>query len=332
MTALDYLEIIQRLCEKTGSAGKSATQPPKEVGAAAKPTGKPVLDIYVTEEFVDAAEPSEAWARAFSGDEEQLVLQPVERDLATVVLSVNEEKRATFTLNHPTSVQHGVQTLPGPCFPSMPPSASLIIHVLIALSHWSWHLRRMPDSRPFQKDIDLEFYKLRFTDHYTKEGDAIFEPNSPNLNESGEFDFVARLDDLYGLRIVNRSAQDLYARLFIFSPTSLDICEKSLLKIGPASSVPTIPKNGHLTIGYGSGGQSPFMFLVDPPMECDITIFKLFVSNTPAEFQSLEQQGPFGSGRVHISSNEIQDPVDEGYLWDAFTFTLIQRQDSKGNE
>ncbi|CAE7144119.1 unnamed protein product [Rhizoctonia solani] len=295
--------------------------------------GRPerALDIYVTEEFVDAAEPSEAWAEVFSGDEEQLVLRPVERDIATVVLSVNAEKQATFTLNHPACVRYGIQTLPAPCFSPIPPSCSRVISVLTALLQWNWHLCRVPDSRPFQKDIDLEFYKLQVTD-YSADGSPILTPNSPNLNEHGEFSFVASLDDYYGLRIINRSTQDLYADLFIFSPSTLAIDQKSIPIVDPALLHPIIPKNGHLTIGYGSELEIPFMFLVDPTMGYDITILKLFVSSAPVNFQSLKQSSPFEGGRSLISSNKVQDPINKKDLWDAFTITLIQKQDPKEKE
>ncbi|CAE6526058.1 unnamed protein product [Rhizoctonia solani] len=288
------------------------------------------LDIYVTQEFVDAAEPHEDWARAFAGGEAELVMRPVERDLATVVLSVDAEKNATFTINHPASVQYGIQTLPAPSYSSIPPSAPHVIPVLTALSQWNWHLRRAPDSRPFQKIIDLEFYKLQPTGDYDA-GNPIFEPTGENLVVAGVADFVASSEDCYGLKIVNRSTQDLYAYLFAFSATSLTITQKTVSVIGAASSDPNLPRNAPLTIGYGSGGEYPFMFAVDEPMNFDVSTLKLFVSNTPADFESLVQESPF-EGRGMVSDSGVKNLFGKKPVWDAFTITLVQRRYPKGEE
>ncbi|KDN35168.1 hypothetical protein RSAG8_11813, partial [Rhizoctonia solani AG-8 WAC10335] len=249
----------------------------------------------------------------------QLVMRPVEQDLAAVVLSVNANKETNFILNHPASRS------------PISPSAPYVIPVLTALSQWNWHLRRVPDSRPFQKTIDLEFYKLRLTGEYTDEGSQILEPEGENLSVDGVVDFVASNDDYYGLRVVNRSTVDLYANLFAFSATSLAIAQKTIPILGSSSSDPTLPKNAPLTIGYGSGGQVPFMFAVNEGMNFDITMLKLFVSNTPTDFSSLEQESPF-EGRGVVSDSGVKDMFGKKPVWDAFTLTLVQRRYPKGEE
>ncbi|CAE7159374.1 unnamed protein product [Rhizoctonia solani] len=289
------------------------------------------LDIYVTQEFVDAAEPGEEWATAFTGGEEHLVLRPVERDLATVVLSVNANKEATFTINHPPSVQYGIQTLPSPCYHPLPATAPFVLPVLTALSQWNWHLRRVPDSRPFQKVVDVEFYKLQPTGDYTEGGEEILEPDGINLNQNGVVDFVADRDDRYGVRIVNRSKQDLYAYLFGFSATGLGIFQKSTETLGSSSSDPSLPKNESLTIGYGSGGEGPFSFVINDGLDFDITMLKLFVTNTPTDFQSLKQESPF-EGRGVVSDSGVRDHFAKKPVWDEFTITLLQRRYPAGEE
>ncbi|CAE6503047.1 unnamed protein product [Rhizoctonia solani] len=289
------------------------------------------LDIFVTQEFVDAAEPDDAWARAFSGGDEQLVLRPVEPDLAAVVLSVDSKKNATFTISQPTSVQLGIQTLPSPCYAPLIPSAPRVMPVLTALSQWNWHLRRMPESRPWQKLIDFEFYKLQFSGEYTDEGSPILEPEGENLVVDGVADMVASTEDYYGVRVVNRSTQDLYASLFAFSATSLAISQKTIPMLGSSSSDPSLPKNAPLTIGYGSGGQVPFIFSINEPLNFDVTILKLFVSNVPTDFQSIEQESPF-EGRGLVSDSGIKNLFAKKPLWDAFTINLVQRRYPKGEE
>ncbi|CAE6445136.1 unnamed protein product [Rhizoctonia solani] len=289
------------------------------------------LDIYVTQEFVDAAEPSDAWASAFAGGVDELVLRPVEPDLASVILSVNSKKEATFTLTNQASVQYGVETLPAPSYAPIPPEAARVMPVLTALSQWSWHLRRLPETRPFQKTIDFEFYKLQFTGEYTDEGSPILEPEGDNLNVDGVVDFVASTEDYYGIKVVNRSTQDLYAYLFDFSGTGLSIKQKTIPILGSSSSDPTLPRNAPLTIGYGSGGQVPFIFSVSEGQNIDLSLFKLFVSTHPTDFQSLEQESPF-EGRGTVSDSKVKQLFGQKPLWDAFTIVIAQRRYPKGEE
>ncbi|CAE6464273.1 hypothetical protein ACGC1H_003116 [Rhizoctonia solani] len=353
MTALDPQALVQKLCEKVESDSVQEADSSKTVETDTEPTGvklslhahvgiarnnanfhpgsEQALDIYVTQDFVDAAEPSEVWARAFSGREGQLIMRPVEQDLATVVLSVNAQRNATFTLNYPPSVEYGIQTLPAPCYSSIPPSAPHVIPVLIALFRWNWHLHRVPESRPFQRSIDLEFYKLQPTDEYDDEGAPVLVPLGENLGLGGVVDVVVSSEDYYGLRVVNRSTQDLYAYLLFFSATGLDITYRTLPMLDSSSFNPNLPKDVPLTIGYGSGGQYPLMFAIDEPLNFDLTMFKLFVSNIPTDLQSLEQQNQF-DGRREVSDCIVKDPFEEGSIWDAFTITIVQRRYPMGEE
>ncbi|KEP46649.1 putative mycorrhiza-upregulated peptidase C14 [Rhizoctonia solani 123E] len=346
MTTLDANRIVQKLCEKVEGASAQAT-PSHET--TTEPTGvdsfiginsykgnyhlgsEQVLDIYVTQDFVDAAEPSEVWARAFSGEEGQLIMRPVEEDLATVVLSVNAQKQATFTLNYPPSVEYGIQMLPVPCYSPISPSAQHVLPILTALFHWNWHLHRVPKPRPFQQSIDLEFHKLQPTDEYDDEGVPVLVPIGENLGLGGGVDVIVSDEDYYGLRVVNRSTQDLYAYLLFFSATSLDITYRHLPMLGSSTSNPNLTKDVPLTIGYGSGGQYPLMFAIDEPLNFDVTVFKLFVSTIPTDLQSLEQQNPF-DGRRKVSGCIVKNPFEEKSIWDAFTITIVQRRYPMGEE
>ncbi|KAJ1303010.1 hypothetical protein OPQ81_011211 [Rhizoctonia solani] len=283
--------------------------PPLAYGRQVGYGSEQALNIYVTQEFVDAAEPSDAWARAFSGGVGQLVLRPVDPELASVILSVDTNNKATFTLRHQASVEYGVQTLPAPGYAPVPSTAPYVIPVLTACSQWSWNLRRMPDSRPFKDKIDLEFYKLRPTGEYD-EGNPIFEPDGQNINVDGVVDVVASDTDFYGMKVSNRSTQDLYCYLFSFSCTSLSIDEVDVPVLGASSSDPTLPKNQPLTIGYGAGGIVPFMFQIDEGRDIDVSVIKCFVSNQPADFQSLKQESPF-EGRGMVADSKRRYPKGE---------------------
>ncbi|KAF8752570.1 Caspase domain [Rhizoctonia solani] len=267
------------------------------------------LDVHITQMFIDAAKPSDAWARLFMGDEDDLVLRPVEPELASVIISVNSKKQATFTLRNQALTEHGLETLPRPSYCPIPPNAQRVAPILRALSHWSWHLNRVPDSRPFLKTIDFEFYS--------------FDGN--NLNADGVVDIVANANDWYGIKIVNRSSRDLYAYLLDFSGQSLSVEQKTTPSVGSNSSDPTLPRNVPLTIGYGSGGQDPLMFGVPEGQDIDINFFKLFVATSPTDFQSLEQVSPF-EGRTTGPDSKVMQRFGESAQWDTFTMVIKQRR------
>jgi hypothetical protein len=202
----------------------------EQLGLAALAYGRQVaygseqaLDICVTEQFVEAAKPSSKWARLFSGGQEQFVLRPTDENLARVVLSVDSNREAVFTLNNQTSIKYGVHTLPAPGSSPIPPEAPHVAPILGALARWNWHLHHIPDVRPFQKSIDVEFYKLQFVGDYTDQDSPIFVPVGNNLAVNGEVDIVVSDQDCYGLNIVNRSMTDLYAYSLSFSATKLTI-------------------------------------------------------------------------------------------------------------
>ncbi|CAE6445172.1 unnamed protein product [Rhizoctonia solani] len=289
------------------------------------------FDIYITQEFVDAAQPSDWWAFAFTGRVDELVLRTVEPDLASVILSVNSKKEATFTLTNSILVRYGIETLPAPNHSPIPPEPRLVMRVLRGLAQWNWNLRRMPKTRPFQEKIDLEFYKLQ-CHGFSLKGNPIFEPESDNLNVDGVVDLVASTRDFYGIKIVNRSAQDLYAYLLDFSSEGLSIRQVREPILGSSSSGPTLLNNATLKIGYGSEKQFPFIFAVDQDKDIDANLFKLFVSTCPADFESLHEHSPFEDCRCPGADSKARQPFGEDVLWDAFTMVVIQRRYAKGGK
>ncbi|CCO37708.1 Metacaspase-7 Short=AtMC7 [Rhizoctonia solani AG-1 IB] len=283
------------------------------------------LDIYVTQEFVNAAEPSDTWAPVFSGGVSGLVLRPVDPALASVILSVSPRKEVTFTLTNQDSIKYGFDKFPSPGYEPAPPSALYVIPILTALSRWYCHLHRTPHHQTFRKSIDFEFYKLQFIEEFTEEGSPILVPEGENRNVGGVVDIVANPDNCYGVKVVNRSRQDLYAYLIDFCATSLSISQKTIPVAGLSSYDQTLPQNTPLTIGYGSGGQIPFIFAVNEGRNMDVNYLKLFVSTRPIDFEPIVQESPF-EGRSAVLDKDTSDVFGNGLLWDTFTMTVVQRR------
>ena len=58
--------------------------------------------------------------------------------------------------------------------------------------------------------------KLEELDDYDDDFNPIVKPVGDNLNVEGVVDLVVNTDDLYGIKLVNNSAYDLYPSLFFF--------------------------------------------------------------------------------------------------------------------
>ncbi|CAE6420111.1 unnamed protein product [Rhizoctonia solani] len=335
-------QLVAKLCEKTSASASAqpARNPQRTVIATKHNSDRLVgdalnrtLNIYVTHEFVDAAEPDDEWSQAFSGNKGQLVLRPVEEKLASVILSFNHHRQTTFTLRHKDPMLSAVQTLPLPSYGPIYPHSRQVIPVLSALFYWDWHLHLVPDRPLFQETVDVEFYKLEFTGEYEDEGGPILVPTGENLIVDGVVDIVAVTEHYYGIRVNNRSQRDLYVYLFVFSATSLEIFQGAASSSGGRldPTDPTLPRGSTYTIGYGGGGQPPFMFSLDDGVDLDVDFFKLFVSVDPVDFQSLQQGSPF-SGRRTVPNRAVEDFFTGNSLWDAFTITLVQRRHPKQKE
>ncbi|GAB1527420.1 hypothetical protein RhiTH_010595 [Rhizoctonia solani] len=181
------------------------------------------LGLHITPEFTDAIELNNPLAWRFIDSTDELALQSVEPKFASIILSINSKNEVMFTLSHQTLAKYGLETLPAAGYDPIPPEASYVLPVLRALCRWMWYLTSIPDIRPFENLVSLEFYKLNFTGEYTDEGVPVLVPEDEDLNSDGIVDIVTSTEDYYGIKIVNRSTLDLYAYLFDFSATDLSI-------------------------------------------------------------------------------------------------------------
>ncbi|KAG8757635.1 hypothetical protein FRC11_004405 [Ceratobasidium sp. 423] len=282
------------------------------------------LDIHITEDFVKAAEPSEIWSRSFSGGQGELVLRPASQDLAQVILSATKKHGTTFTLKNQVSVKHGIELLPLPGKPPIPPSAPHVTPILSALAKWNWYLRQAPVPRPFQNLVDVEFYRLRSMGGYTDDGRLIFDAEGENLASGGEVDIIASAENVYGIRAFNRSNVDLYVHLLSFSPTNLTIKRKPIPS-GSSSQGALLPTSQSITIGYGSGGQLPFAFSLDDTQYLDAKILRLFVSTHPANFEGVEQESPFEDNGASLD-NRVKDLFGKEATWDVVDLSIVNRR------
>ncbi|KAF8752589.1 Caspase domain [Rhizoctonia solani] len=228
------------------------------------------LDVYISPEFEQVVPTDPRWKIAFSGGENSVILRLVEKDLAALVIDVNAQRDATFIIG-------------------------------------SFHLalERLPHPRPFQKSVRMEFYKLKESGTNEETGSPILDIDGSSLNFGGFASIEINDRDRYAFRILNSSSRDLYAYLFYFSLTTLEI--------------------SFLTLGYGSGGVGPFQFNLKPGESTDVGVFKLFLSTSPIDMSSIEQDPPFGiEPRRLITENEAKHKFSalRVGMWDAIAMEL----------
>ncbi|KAH7337331.1 hypothetical protein B0J17DRAFT_460706 [Rhizoctonia solani] len=280
------------------------------------------LDIYITPEFENVIPPDPRWEVAFSGKEKDVVLRLVERDMAALIVDVDDNSWATFTLPRlKPAIKYGITTLKR----AVPTEFQDVYHVISSAARFIWHLERFPQSRPFQAGVKVEFYKLKESGKYEETGSPILEIDGDDLNERGVARVTVDNEDRYGFHIINTTSRDLYAYLFYFSVTTLAITSKFLPVIGSGQVDPSLPIGATLPLGYGSGGVKPFQFSLKRGEPLDVGVFKLFLATAPIDLGSIEQPLPFRiEPRRLIGENEAkhQFATLQVGIWDAITMEL----------
>lgn len=63
--------------------------------------------------------------------------------------------------------------------------------------------------------------------------------------------------------------------------------------------------------------------------DIDVGIFKLFVTTTPIDLDSIKQSNPFiaATTRASATDEEVDAILEQKQLWDSLTMTLVQRRD-----
>ena len=109
--------------------------------------------------------------------------------------------------------------------------------------------------------------------------------------------------------------------------------------IGPNGKVDApLPPQQKLTIGYGGGGVSPWVFSLEPEEKRDVSFFKLIVTTSPIDLSLISQGSPFGEAQMaHSASDGFHDNMNsrhairlqgfESDIWETHTITVVQERD-----
>ena len=155
--------------------------------------------------------------RACSGHWKIVLLDKAKAELDIAV----DGDRVVFNILNSQVTQFGLHRMPF----RIKPTYDDVYRVIHASAHYHWHLRRHNISRILQDQVQLEFRKVKELDDYDEDFNPIVEPVGDNLNVEGVVDLVVDTDDMYGIKLINNSAHDLYPALFFFDNSDLSICK-----------------------------------------------------------------------------------------------------------
>ncbi|KAG9121557.1 hypothetical protein FRC07_002433 [Ceratobasidium sp. 392] len=280
------------------------------------------LKVHFTQKLQDKLPLDDAWYTAFTAGQTNIVIEPCGLGEADIVADLNGRDRAIFDIKHALINRHGVNELPH----SVPVTADDILTVLRAAALWIWHLNRTNPESSLEQLIKIEFTRV-MRDPRT----GRLRPVEVDLNKSGVVDIVVDRNQLYGMKIINNSDYNLYPYLFYFDVDGQSIDKWNDQVVGAKNHTDApLPKNSFLTIGYGAGGAIPFAFEVDEDKALELGMLKLYVTNLPGEFSSIEHPSPFtfdkDGKRASVPSTEVAKSLAMRGVWHTVTVELVQRK------
>ncbi|KIM26236.1 hypothetical protein M408DRAFT_25453 [Serendipita vermifera MAFF 305830] len=249
-----------------------------------------------------------------------------EKSKAQLALDI-EREYVTFEILDPFVTRYNLCRIPFRVKPDILPS------VLQSAARFHRNLRRKISIRAekLQTSVHLEFTKL------TKRNGRI-QVDGSNLNVRGRIDLVVG-GEKYGIKLVNKSNEELYPYLFFFDCSDLSVecyydAAESRVRRGSAP----LPPRASLTIGYTEGGWSPWSYSLRQPksiqnglvmqdhQDVDVGFLKLFLSIHPLNFSEMEQPSPFLSPFIPRSREGMKESLEIVGTCESRIITVIQRK------
>ncbi|KAK0484890.1 caspase domain-containing protein [Armillaria novae-zelandiae] len=164
-----------------------------------------------------------------------------------------------------------------------------IRRVIEHYSQFNSHLTR-PSSLPISDYISIDMHELKadkgrlsptgasiLPDVEEKPVELVIDPSSP--------------EKYYGFTIRNMSTFALYAYLFYFDASTLEIDIGNGKKNNVVDTC--LLPGSMVTLGFGSGGMEAVKFFIPDGQEVDLCFFKIFVTTTAVDLGSISQLSPF---------------------------------------
>ncbi|KAK0480715.1 caspase domain-containing protein [Armillaria novae-zelandiae] len=211
-------------------------------------------------------------------------------------------------------------------------------------ANFTYHLTvRSPQSVRATFDVTVTMHKLE-----RMEGKKTLRP----INGSGgsfrcDNEKLVRIDvdmsidipkrPLYGFTLKNDGSYDLYACLFYFDASTLDIenwthSRPNLTDDTERQTVdPCIPAGDMLTFGFGNTATRPIAFDIPEGQDVDICCFKIYLSLKPLDLRSISQTLKTFRGAKQVEF-EAEDPPVPDKSWASLVIPVIQQRLKKSHK
>ncbi|KAF8548558.1 hypothetical protein OG21DRAFT_1422872 [Imleria badia] len=222
-----------------------------------------------------------------------------------------------------------------------------LTHALGAAAHYYWYLDLTKENnRMDTKDgVTVDFYLLKESEsEYDEYGLPLLIPEPgfsgrrySNVEISDVVDFVVDPDGVYGIKITNKTTQDLYLNAFLFNNSSLSIAPYYTQPISTGTPKPPLKQNASFIIGYGTTGTAPFTYSLDDGQDVDIGYLKIFFATRPIDLADIVQPPPFstenarswldeGGRKARTAALPLMQPCEPKDTWFTVVIPVVQRR------
>lgn len=102
---------------------------------------------------------------------------------------------------------------------TLAPNTHEVARTLRSLSHYFWNLERGDNVSQLVNSLQFEFFKLE----KSADMDLQFAPVGPSLYQNNVVELLVNEDDLYGIRLTNKTGRDIFPNLFYFDNSDFGI-------------------------------------------------------------------------------------------------------------
>ncbi|KAF9474959.1 hypothetical protein BDN70DRAFT_884283 [Pholiota conissans] len=221
---------------------------------------------------------------------------------AQVEIQTVVKNKFKFTMTTPTMVPNQVAITQTQVVDADKMGRKCFAGMFPKIAHFYRELRYVNIEPKIARFIGVELYRLRDKQVFNKDvgyAEDILVPDGPNLCVRGIIDLHIPNEEAegkpYGIRLVNKSAFDLYANVYHFDTHDLSISCLAAANVTYNDHVSDIPlkKGGRLCIGFGPAGYEPKTFQIKDKLDLDIGFLKIYLSTKFVDLSYLQQPTPF---------------------------------------
>ncbi|KIJ56327.1 hypothetical protein M422DRAFT_239548 [Sphaerobolus stellatus SS14] len=249
---------------------------------------------------------------------------------AKLGITIIDSDQVTFDILAPDVTIHGLTRLP---YTVSLKDDGWYSALCAAANYHHWLDYDSPNSEIAQQ-VSIEFHKLGDMQAVDFEWDlsrSIRMPIGENLVRDGIIDIVPGQQDRYGFKVTNRSPRALYLNVFYFDNLDFSIVPLFHSYTGGKYTIdpPLRANGGSVPIGYGSGGERPLKFTLNPNVDIEVGFLKFFLTSESVDLSRIIQDSPFDtdSGEARkVTEDDLEIRSLLPPTWGTKLMKIVQRR------